>query len=135
MQIQSTKSSGLLNVVRYILALPTGMLVFYIVGAVLLLISNWTNSSSVNAITLFSIILLKNVALATIVYNILPKYKKIGIAIVASIMVLLSGLTAYIYIANYHGQLAGLYIVQILVWLVISAILIFRVDKKIRIMK
>lgn len=117
------------DIVRYIVAIPVGLLLFYIVGEVLLILASWSYITQLNKFLVLPIIFIKNIVLASSLYAIIPRFKRVLIIIIGGIMISLSIVTIYIYITNGTSSLASIYTMQIIIWI---GIIIFVLRKFLR---
>ena len=117
METSKNKGFKIINLLRYVVALPVSIIAFYFVGEILLGFANWSYVAGVNKFFVLPIVFIKSVVLASCLYIILPSKKRLGVSLVGIVMIILSSITAYIYIKNGVAVFAGIYIIQTIIWL------------------
>ena len=130
MEISRNRKINFMNIIRYIVALPVGIILFYSVGELLLALANWSYMIELNKFLVLPIILMKNMVFAASLYIIIPNFKKSMVALVGSTMIILSVITTYLYVINGEMSLASIYIIQIIIWIGIFTFIHFKLSHK-----
>lgn len=119
-----------INIIRYILAIPVAFILFYIIGEIMLIFANWSYIIELNKFLVLPVIFIKNVVLAMSLYIIIPNFKKVIVIVIGAIMIILSMITAYLYITNGEASFASIYIIQMMIWIGIIIYIYFKFPHK-----